>query len=156
MHISLLRKAVIGIFMALLVLLTVGCFPVRIPIGRLFLGLGLKDKTPYDYPGTKWVSTDPSITLMVAETEKSKASCEESTAFICIDGENIPVTIIIDSSQAAVLIHLPGQTINQNYLEGEILRSTKDEVRFSVEKDYFFSGKYDEITLKRVDGNGNE
>lgn len=138
----------IGIFFllfatAILIWLAAGPFP----IGRLFLSLGLRSNSPFDYPGTKWCSSDPEIELVISEEP------DKYEANIIIDGEKTPVKIVIDPGQSAVVIYRGVATPSNYLMEGEILKATRQEIRFSISKDYCFSGEYASISLLRVQNN---
>lgn len=143
MDTRLLRKAA-GILFCLFTAALLVWFAVnQLPIGRLFLGLGLVSPSPFDYPGTIWRSSDPVIELVISEEP------DKYQAKMLIDGKMTPVEMVIDPSQGEVLIYR-GAAISSNFiLEGEIEKASDQKLQFSVTKDHCFSGKYDSITLLR-------
>ena len=117
--------------------------PLRYSITVMVSGLGLGSQSPFDYPDTIWRSTEPEIEIVISEDPNNYI------AKMNIDGRMTPVRIVIDPSQCAVVIFSGNATPGNYLIEGEIQKSTSQELLFSVARDYCFSGKYKSIVLFR-------
>ena len=114
---------------------------------RVGVGLGLVKTAPYDYLGSTWVSESPAITLYVSPGSRT---IEDSEAYITVDGEEIPVLILIERGKIVSIDRRPANSIDDILLRGHLQKMTRKEVVIEVTEDHAFSGQYKTITLKRV------
>lgn len=138
------KKSLLFFLIILLIICVISCVLMnRYPVGRLFVSLGLSAKTPYNYPGSVWRSSEPEITLFVSD--KPNATIEESHAYISIDGTIQPVLFVVDSTQSMVCISKGGIVL----IEGEIISVNNKILTFSARINNTSIELDSEITLTR-------
>ena len=108
-----------------------------------------RDKGPYDFPDSVWVSESPQIELHVSHDHV----IEHSEAFLIVDGERIDVDIALEANSYPVRISVKGEnSLEAVLIEGTLSSVKEGEISFEVERDRVYGGAYRTITLRRVDG----
>ena len=136
----------------LIILIIIIILIVSIPLSVIISWLHIyhtkqKLKTPFDYPGSTWISEEPRIELHVSNSSNIPA---DSECYILYRGEKIPVNFYpgYPTASSFVLRDDPHDIV----LSGSG-RFFEKEVILKITVDHLFDGQYREITLKRVDMN---
>lgn len=101
-------------------------------------------KTPYDYAGSTWISTEPEMVLHVSNSSRIP---DDSECYIINQGEHIPVIFYPGYPTVSCVVLRDDPKVE--ILVGSCKFSEK-EVIFKISTDSFFAGQYREITLRRT------
>lgn len=119
--------------------------------------------SPYDYPDTVWISESPVIVLHVSPKEKADmGSAGGSEAYMIVDGQRIPVDILIEAGHTTLVYNLVYDLKKERMVEQSVLlvgylkRLTNWEIILQIRTDNVFGGQYKTITLKRMWETGDE
>ena len=131
---------VLGTIAGIAFLLTILFAPF---LGRIFIMFGWVSG-PYNNPGSIWVSNEPEIYMEISPSHR----VDESTCYVVVDQEKIPVWILVQPDRPYVFIESVTDP-HTHLLTGDLLSCSKNSFVFKVTEDELFSGKYEEITLVR-------
>lgn len=105
------------------------------------------DDSPYEYPGTTWISDNPEILLVIPE---ENVTIQGSEAWLVSNNEKVDICINMDARGSLVDIRPAGLPMSPlRLIVGEKTNCTKDRLVFDVVEDHVFDGEFKQITMYR-------